>query len=72
MSKALDEHGQFSGKGIQCVHCGHSISHVVESRSHDGVVLRRRECKSCKKRYSTNELVLGKEGLKHYAFNDKI
>ena len=48
-------HIHADGAGVRCPKCGNgSRSRVVETRSHDGRVFRRRRC-ACGTRYSTVE-----------------
>ncbi len=45
--------------GIPCPYCGHTRSRTVASRPRSGHTYRRRECKGCGKRFSTEERALG-------------
>lgn len=45
--------------GMKCPFCGHSEDKVLDTRvQKDGGIRRRRECLSCKSRYSTQETVM--------------
>lgn len=48
---------------LQCPHCGGSDSTVLETRGtlYKGTVYRRRRCKSCKQRFSTEEAIIAAE-----------
>ena len=46
-------------KAMKCPFCGHSEDKVLDTRvQKDGGIRRRRECLSCKSRYSTHETVM--------------
>ncbi len=65
---------------MKCPHCGSESTHVIDTaRELTGNIRRRRECKACKKRFSTLERVVDtmplvvKSGGRREAFNrDKI
>lgn len=42
---------------MKCPECGHDDSKVIDSRPTDGKIRRRRECLSCKCRFTTYEIV---------------
>ena len=42
---------------MRCPECGHDDSKVIDSRPTDGKIRRRRECLSCKARFTTYEVV---------------
>lgn len=42
---------------MKCPYCGHAASKVIDSRTTDGGVRRRRECQRCEERYTTYEQV---------------
>jgi transcriptional repressor NrdR len=42
---------------MQCPYCGHADSRVVDTRTTSDGVRRRRECLSCKKRFTTYEQI---------------
>lgn len=47
------------GENMKCPFCSHSEDKVLDTRvQKDGVIRRRRECLSCKSRYSTQETVM--------------
>lgn len=42
-------------KGIACGKCGMRVSRVLRTTVEDGYILRRRECKACRERFTTKE-----------------
>ena len=40
---------------MKCPYCGHMASKVIDSRTSDDGVRRRRECQACSERYTTYE-----------------
>ena len=42
---------------MQCPYCGHADSRVVDTRTTSDGIRRRRECLSCKKRFTTYEQI---------------
>lgn len=42
---------------MKCPHCGHRDSRVIDTRTAGDGIRRRRECKACKKRFTTYEQV---------------
>ncbi|MCL2108278.1 MAG: transcriptional regulator NrdR [Oscillospiraceae bacterium] len=42
---------------MKCLDCGHDDSRVIDSRPTDNKIRRRRECLSCKGRFTTYEIV---------------
>ena len=65
---------------MQCPYCNYKESKVVDSRHTDSnSIRRRRECESCKKRYTTYEtiettpvMVIKKDNTREYFDRDKI
>ena len=65
---------------MQCPYCNYKESKVVDSRHTDSnSIRRRRECESCKKRYTTYEtiettpvMVVKKDNTREYFDGDKI
>ncbi|GAA0176980.1 transcriptional regulator NrdR [Clostridium sediminicola] len=64
---------------MRCPFCGHNESKVVDSRSTDNAIRRRRECTICNKRYTTYEkvdtiplLVVKKDSSREYFDKNKI
>lgn len=45
-----------SGNGILCPRCNGLGSDVKDSRAMDGYIRRRRECRDCKRRFTTREI----------------
>ena len=54
------------GRGAACPKCDGSSSFVLDSRPHNGVVLRRRECRLCSQVYVTQETTIGAGKLSEY------
>ena len=59
-AKSIDS---FDMVGMRCPVCGSSSTHVIESRSHNGSVLRRRECRKMHHKFTTREVFSSLEGL---------
>ncbi len=64
---------------MKCPFCGNNESKVVDSRSTDNAIRRRRECSNCLKRYTTYEkvdnipiLVIKKDQNREYFDKNKI
>ena len=64
---------------MQCPYCNYKESKVVDSRHTDSNSRRRRECESCKKRYTTYEtiettpvMVVKKDNTREYFDREKI
>lgn len=64
---------------MKCPFCGHNESKVIDSRSTDNAIRRRRECTICNKRYTTYEtvdtiplLVAKKDSSREYFDKNKI
>ena len=66
---------------MKCPHCGYTDSMVIDSRPVDefASIRRRRECKSCKKRFTTFEvidsiqlIVIKKDGSKEFFDKSKL
>lgn len=64
---------------MKCPFCGHNESKVIDSRSTDNAIRRRRECTICNKRYTTYEkvdtiplLVVKKDSSREYFDKNKI
>ena len=65
---------------MQCPYCNYKESKVVDSRHTDSnLIRRRRECESCKKRYTTYEtiettpiMVIKKDNTREYFDREKI
>ena len=58
---------------IACPHCSSSKNSVIDSRpsAGNGFIRRRRECESCKKRFTTFEIVLKKNPSKYFTKFDQ-
>ncbi|WP_461204492.1 transcriptional regulator NrdR [Clostridium sp. DL1XJH146] len=64
---------------MKCPFCGNNDSKVVDSRSTDSAIRRRRECSNCLKRYTTYEkvdnipiLVIKKDQNREYFDKNKV
>lgn len=63
---------EFDCISIRCPHCPSSLSYVRETRSHSGVVYRRRVCKGCGVKYTTTESILTLDGIQAAVINHGI
>ncbi len=48
-----------NSRGIPCGKCGMRVSRVLRTTVEDGYIVRRRECKACRSRYTTTERIPG-------------
>ena len=56
---------------LTCPHCRRAASGVVETRSHDNKIYRRRACRACGERFTTLEQVVGTDGIKAMIAKEK-
>jgi transcriptional repressor NrdR len=64
---------------MKCPYCGHMASKVIDSRTSDDGVRRRRECQACNERYTTYEqfqrsvvMVIKKDGRREEFQREKL
>jgi len=64
---------------MKCPYCGHMVSKVIDSRTSDDGVRRRRECQECNERYTTYEqfqrsvvMVIKKDGRREEFQREKL